>query len=82
MKSDHDYLALSLTRFLGVEAGDMDPGSLAADFARFRFLLGATDGEGVFTSDGNGLADHGSWRRFLTLVAPGSAFCHRCDHDR
>jgi hypothetical protein len=29
----------------------MDPGSLAADFSRFRFLLGATDGEGVFTPD-------------------------------
>jgi hypothetical protein len=51
MKSDHDYLAPSLTRFLGVQAPDMDPGSLAADFARFRFLLGATDGEGIFTPD-------------------------------
>lgn len=51
MKSDHDYLAPSLTRFLGVETADMDPGSLAADFSRFRFLLGATDGEGVFTPD-------------------------------
>jgi hypothetical protein len=40
MKSDHDCLALSL-----------NPGSLAADFARFRFLLGATDGEGVFAPD-------------------------------
>ena len=27
------------------------PGALAADLARFRFLLGATDGEGVFTPD-------------------------------
>jgi hypothetical protein len=51
MKSDHDYLAPSLTRFLGVQDPDMDPGSLAADFARFRFLLGATDGEGIFTPD-------------------------------
>ena len=51
MKADHDYLALSLTRFLGVQVPDMDPGSLAADFARFRFLLGATNGEGVFTPD-------------------------------
>jgi hypothetical protein len=51
MKSDHDYLAPSLARFLGTEAADMDPGSLAADFARFRFLLGATDGEGIFTPD-------------------------------
>jgi hypothetical protein len=51
MKSDHDYLALSLTRFLGIQAPDVNPGSLAADFGRFRFLLGATDGEGVFTPD-------------------------------
>jgi hypothetical protein len=51
MKSDHDYLAPSLARFLGVEAADMGPDSLAADFSRFRFLLGATDGEGVFTPD-------------------------------
>ncbi len=51
MKSDHDYLALSLTRFLGIQTPDMNPGSLAADFARFRFLLGAADGKGVFTPD-------------------------------
>jgi hypothetical protein len=51
MKSDHDYLAVSLTRFLGIHAPDVNPGSLAADFARFRFLLGATEGEGVFTPD-------------------------------
>jgi hypothetical protein len=49
MKSDHDYLAPSLARFLGVEAPDMGPESLVADFSRFRFLLGATDGEGDFT---------------------------------
>jgi hypothetical protein len=49
MKADRDYLAPSLARFLGTETAGMDPGSLAADFARFRFLLGATDGEGVFT---------------------------------
>jgi hypothetical protein len=51
MKSDHDYLAPSLARFLGVEDEDMGPDSLRDDFARFRFLLGATDGEGVFTPD-------------------------------
>jgi hypothetical protein len=51
MKSDHDYLAPSLARFLGTEAPDMNPATLAADFAMFRFLLGATDGEGVFTPD-------------------------------
>jgi hypothetical protein len=27
------------------------PGALHEDFARFRFLLGVTDGEGVFTAD-------------------------------
>ena len=51
MKADHGYLAPSLTRYLGVEAKGMAPESLAADFNRFRFLLGATDGEGIFTPD-------------------------------
>ena len=50
-KSDRDYLAPSLARFLGVEAEGCGPESLAGDFSRFRFLLGATDGEGVFTPD-------------------------------
>jgi hypothetical protein len=49
MKSDRDYLAPSLARFLGVEAEGCGPESLADDFSRF--LLGATDGEGVFTPD-------------------------------
>jgi hypothetical protein len=40
MKSDRDYLAPSLARFLGVEAEGCGPES-----------LGATDGEGVFTPD-------------------------------
>lgn len=52
MKTDHDYLAPSLTRFLGIEDPEMTPSALAADFARFRFLLGATDGEDVFSPDG------------------------------
>ncbi len=51
MKSDRDYLAPSLARFLGVEAEGMGPESLADDFNRFRFLLGATGGEGLFTPD-------------------------------
>ena len=51
MNADRDCLASSLARFLGTEAPDMSPASLAAVFARFRFLLGATDGEGVFTPD-------------------------------
>lgn len=52
MKTDHDYLAASLTHFLGVNAKNMDPDSLVGDCYRFRFLLGATDGEGVFIPDG------------------------------
>ena len=51
MKSDCDYLAPSLARYLGVGIEGHGPDSLAADFNRFRFLLGATDGEGVFTPD-------------------------------
>jgi hypothetical protein len=51
MKFDHDYLAPSLARYLGVEVEGSGPDSLADDFNKFRFLLGATDGEGVFTPD-------------------------------
>jgi hypothetical protein len=51
MKSDHDYLAPSLTRFLGIEVEGQGSNSLARDFGKFRLLLGATDGEGVFTPD-------------------------------
>jgi hypothetical protein len=51
MKSDLDYLALSLAHYLGVEVEGVGPESLAGDFNRFRFLLGATDGEGVFAPD-------------------------------
>ena len=49
LESDHDNLAASLARFVGSPA--YGPGSLRDDFARFRFLLGVTDGEGVFTPD-------------------------------
>ncbi len=48
---DHDYLAPSLARYLGIDVEGHGPESLADDFNRFRFLLGATDGEGVFTPD-------------------------------
>jgi len=56
MKAEHDCLAPSLARFLGTdhlgfEVRNSGPESLADDFSRFRFLLGATDGEGVFTPD-------------------------------
>jgi hypothetical protein len=54
MRAEHDALAPPLARFLGTdrlgfEVKGSGPESLADDFARFRFLLGATDGEGVFT---------------------------------
>jgi hypothetical protein len=49
LESDHDILAASLVRFIGSTA--YGPGSLREDFARFRFLLGVTDGEGLFTPD-------------------------------
>lgn len=56
MRSERDCLAPSLARFLGTdrlgfEVKGAGPESLAEDFSRFRFLLGATDGEGVFTPD-------------------------------
>ena len=47
LESDHDSLAASLARLVGSTA--YGPASLREDFARFRFLLGATDGEGLFT---------------------------------
>jgi hypothetical protein len=53
MKAEHTCLVPSLARFLGTdhlgfEAKGAGPESLADDFNRFRFLLGATDGEGLF----------------------------------
>ena len=49
LESDHDNLAESLARFVGCPA--YGPDALREDFARFRFLLGVTDGEGVFIPD-------------------------------
>jgi len=49
LESDRGTLVASLTRFVG--SPDYGPDSLREDFARFRFLLGHTDGEGVFTPD-------------------------------
>ena len=49
LESDRGNLAASLARFVGSTA--YGPASLREDFARFRFLLGATDGEGLFTAD-------------------------------
>ena len=49
LESDRADRAASLARFVVSEAFGLD--SLRDDFARFRFLLGVTDGEGVFTPD-------------------------------
>ena len=49
LESDRDNLTASLARFVGCPA--YGPDALRDDFARFRFLLGVTDGEGVFTPD-------------------------------
>lgn len=49
LESDRDNLAASLARFVG--SPGYSPGTLHDDIARFRFLLGATDGEGLFTVD-------------------------------
>ena len=44
-ESDRVVLTASLARFVAVP--DYGPDSLREDFARFRFLLGSTDGEGL-----------------------------------
>jgi hypothetical protein len=49
LEPDHDNVAASLARFVGSPV--YGPGPLRDDFARFRFLLGVTDGEGLFTPD-------------------------------
>jgi hypothetical protein len=49
LESDRANLTASLARFVG--SPDYGPDTLRSDFARFRFLLGVTDGEGVFTPD-------------------------------
>jgi hypothetical protein len=43
LESDHDNLTESLARFIGSTV--YGPDSLRGDFARFRFLLGVTDGK-------------------------------------
>lgn len=49
LESDREYFAASLARFVGSPA--YGPGSLRDDLARFGFLPGATDGEGLFGPD-------------------------------
>jgi len=49
LESDRAVLTASLAQVVGVP--DYGPDSLREDFARFRFLLGFTDGEGMVTPD-------------------------------
>jgi hypothetical protein len=47
LSTDHGPVRESLTRFVGCEA--YGTGSLRDDLARFTFLLGESDGEGLFS---------------------------------
>jgi hypothetical protein len=47
LATDHGPVNESLTRFVGCEA--YGAGSLRDDLARFTFLLGESDGEGLFS---------------------------------
>lgn len=49
LESDRTTLTQSLTQFVG--STDYGPDALRNDFNRFQFLLGFTDGEGVFAPD-------------------------------
>jgi hypothetical protein len=46
LATDHGPVNESLTRFVGCEAYGVQP--LRHDLARFTFLLGESDGEGLF----------------------------------
>jgi len=46
LTAGHRPASQSLTRFVGCDAYDVE--SLHDDLARFAFLLGASDGEGLF----------------------------------
>jgi hypothetical protein len=47
LSADHGPLNESLTRFVGCDA--YGAGSLRRDLARFMFLLGESDGQGLFS---------------------------------
>ena len=49
--TDHE-LSTSLVRFVGVNGYGLE--TLRGDLARFMFLLGETDGEGLFTPKAEG----------------------------
>jgi hypothetical protein len=48
LATDREQLGASLARFIGSDG--YGPGTLRNDLARFMFLLGVTDGEGLFFS--------------------------------
>jgi hypothetical protein len=62
LKSDRESLTASLARFVGSAA--YGPAALRDDFARFRFLLGATDGEGVVSAQDDLLNGSAARREF------------------
>jgi hypothetical protein len=47
LATDHGPINESLARFVGCEAYSLE--SLRDDLARFTFLLGGSDGEGIFS---------------------------------
>jgi len=47
LATDHEQLRTSLARFIGIDGYSV--GTLRDDLARFMFLLGETDGEGLFS---------------------------------
>jgi hypothetical protein len=51
LSTDHGPVSDSLPRFVGCEAYGVE--SLRDDLARFTFLLGSSDGEGLFSPRGH-----------------------------
>ena len=49
LATDHTRLGTSLARFIGIDGYSLQ--SLRDDLARFTFLLGESDGEGLFSPD-------------------------------
>jgi hypothetical protein len=47
LTTDHEQLRTSLARFIGTDGYGV--GTLRDDLVRFMFLLGETDGEGLFS---------------------------------
>jgi hypothetical protein len=47
LATDREQLGMSLARFIGIDGYGLE--TLRDDLARFMFLLGETDGEGLFS---------------------------------